>query len=246
MKHWKKYAGVLAAALMVWLTAMTVLAAEYRYLDTPADVRWTDTMGVGRWDRVSGANRYEVRLYEGEYLVKRVYVTRNQVDLKEYMSEGQLYFFSVRAVPDEGEKRVKDSEWASSEAVRAEGLGDTEGRWRNYVGGSKYQFADGTYASGGWQMIRGIWYYFNTEGYVQTGWQRLDGKWYYLEEDGAMATGWKELDGSWYYLNPDGSMATGWVEGAPGQWYYLDESGRMLTNTVVDGCQLDASGLWME
>ena len=27
MKHWKKYAGVLAAALMVWLTAMTVLAA---------------------------------------------------------------------------------------------------------------------------------------------------------------------------------------------------------------------------
>lgn len=54
------------------------------------------------------------------------------------------------------------------------------------------------------------------------------------------------MDGVWYYLNPDGSMAVGWIMDSPGQWYYLNSDGSMAADTVIDGCRLDPSGLWVE
>ena len=47
-------------------------------------------------------------------------------------------------------------------------------------------------------------------------------------------------------LREDGSMATGWVEDQPGKWYYLNPDGSMAAGTVVDGCRLDESGLWIK
>ena len=41
-------------------------------------------------------------------------------------------------------------------------------------------------------------------------------------------------------------MATGWVEDQPGKWYYLNPDGSMAAGTVVDGCRLDESGLWIK
>ena len=61
-----------------------------------------------------------------------------------------------------------------------------------------------------------------------------------------MKTGWVWDDGVWYYLNPDGSMAVGWIMDSPGQWYYLNSDGSMAADTVIDGCRLDPSGLWVE
>ena len=40
-------------------------------------------------------------------------------------------------------------------------------------------------------------------------------------------------------------MATGWVNDN-GTWYYLNGSGAMLSNTVVDGYKLGASGAWVK
>ena len=58
-----------------------------------------------------------------------------------------------------------------------------------------------------------------------------------------MQTGWLDLDGSRYYLTAgSGSMAVGWIEDKPGEWYYMGADGRMLTDTVVEGYQLDSTG----
>ena len=37
-------------------------------------------------------------------------------------------------------------------------------------------------------------------------------------------------------------MAVGWIEDKPGEWYYMGAEGRMLTDTVVEGYQLDSTG----
>lgn len=70
-----------------------------------------------------------------------------------------------------------------------------------------------------------------------------NGKWYFTDSDGIMKTSWLEQKGRWYYLNHDGSMATGWVEVKPGQWYYLYSDGCMARDTVIDGYQVDGSGM---
>ena len=78
-------------------------------------------------------------------------------------------------------------------------------------------------------------------------WQQAEnGDWTYAEDEGSHATGWQKIDGVWYYLNPDGSMAVGWIMDSPGQWYYLNSDGSMAADTVIDGCRLDPSGLWVE
>ena len=89
-------------------------------------------------------------------------------------------------------------------------------------------------------------YYFDENGTAATGWRQIDGIWYRMDPEGVMLTGWQKVDGVWYYLNPDGSMAVGWIMDSPGQWYYLNSDGSMAADTVIDGCRLDPSGLWVE
>ena len=39
-------------------------------------------------------------------------------------------------------------------------------------------------------------------------------------------------------------MKIGWMQANPSQWYYFQADGSMAVDTVVDGYQIDASGLW--
>lgn len=57
--------------------------------------------------------------------------------------------------------------------------------------------------------------------------------------------GWQNINGSWYYYKNDGTKSTGWLNDN-GIWYYLDKNGTMLHDTVVDGCVLSSSGLWIQ
>ena len=92
----------------------------------------------------------------------------------------------------------------------------------------------------------GKWVRYDKDGHMVKGHNYSNGSWYYFDGEGMMQTGWLELDGSRYYLESDGSMAVGWKQDKPGEWYYLGADGRMLTNTVVDGCQLDETGKWTQ
>ena len=169
-------------------------------------------------------------------------------DLSEYMTEDGTYDYEVRAVGKDRSdaKYRKSSEYTRSTDRILEDMGDSEGRWRLYADGKQYEQEDGSVVTDQWYKIGGQWYYFGADGYADTGWQQVSGSWYYLDDEGIMQTGWQDIAGTWYFLRADGSMATGWVEDQPGKWYHLNPDGSMAAGTVVDGCQLDESGLWTE
>ena len=79
------------------------------------------------------------------------------------------------------------------------------------------------------------------------GWSKLsDGTWNFYDATGTKVTGnWVNFAGIWYYLKTDGTMAVGWNQ-VLGKWYCFNQSGVMLSNTVINGYKLNASGAWVK
>lgn len=218
-------------------------------LDSPDDAGWSNLEKTkASWKKVEYATGYQLRLYRDGDFVRTIDATGTSKDLSEYMTKEALYTYEIRAVAKDSKdsKYMKSSEYVPSTDQLMDDLGDTEGRWRNYSAGKKYQMEDGSYVTNNWHRIVGKWYYFNGEGYAQTGWQFVGDKWYYMNADGEMLTGWQKVNEVWYYLNGDGSMVTGWCQTAPNQWYYLNPDGSMAANTIIDGKRLNESGLCVE
>ena len=56
--------------------------------------------------------------------------------------------------------------------------------------------------------------------------------------------GWVQEGDDWYYYT-NGTMNTNmWVSSTATRWYYVGEDGKMVTNTVVDGCQINEKGIY--
>lgn len=89
------------------------------------------------------------------------------------------------------------------------------------------------------------WSYVKDDGTNAIGWIKDNEKWYYLKPNGIMATGWVNDNNAWYYLNQSGDMQTGWINDN-GNWYYCNESGIMVSNTIVDGYELQSDGKWIK
>lgn len=243
-------------------------AVEQVYLGAPQHVWWeTDT--VGKWSSVSRAHEYQVKLYIADsvdrdeenwkdidldhedmaevecVLTKRT--SEQSCDFSNYMNDLHSYFFVVRATPRLSEQAyVSAGEWVASPDVdfrEKQVQGITEGKWRSYLEGSRYEDGDGNFLPGGWHLIRGSWYLLDGNGYRLDGWQEVDGSRYYLGESGQMAVGWFMWDGNWYYADKSGRMQTGWVMDQPGKYYYLNADGTMAHDTVVDGYRVGSDGL---
>lgn len=244
----KWMAAALLTGMMSTAAAGVAMAAEGGTLEAPEHAEWSsvDEM-TARWDKVEDATGYQLRLYYNEEYIQTVHVKSNKADLSEYMMREGWYSYDVRAVAENkrGVKYMESSEYVEAEPQKIENLGDTDGRWKNYVDGRMYEREEGTLVCGQWYRIRGQWYYFGADGYMVTGWKQLDGKWYYLDEDGVMQTGWLETDHGRYYLHKDGAMATGWLMTSPGQWYYFNQDGSMAKDTIVDGYALNGAGIWI-
>jgi hypothetical protein len=180
-------------------------AVEIVYLGTPAHVWWeTDT--TGKWSSVSKAHEYQVKLYiadgldrdednwrkvdfddEGMKEAECVMTKRTgetSCDFSAYMDALHTYFFVVRATPKVSEQAyVKAGSWVGSldaDYRAAQVIGYTDGKWRNYLEGSRYQLEDGSCLGAGWQHIEANWYLLDDQGYRLTGWQERDGNRYYL------------------------------------------------------------------
>ena len=76
-------------------------------------------------------------------------------------------------------------------------------------------------------------------------WKDYGNQWAYQFADGSWAYNWQQIDGTWYYFGGDGWMKTGWQQ-IDSAWYYFYGSGAMAADTTIDGCYLDANGVWQE
>lgn len=244
MKYCEKWIRTAVAAIALCV-AFAFQAMASVQLGTPETAYWDEAneSGIAHWTKVEKAKKYEIVLYEGESRVKRVYSSGTKIDLSEYFTGDGQYYFTVRAVPTDTQRKFSSGGVASSDELDVDWMGETGGRWRKYSTGTKYEKADKSFYTSEWAKIKGKWYYFNADGYMQTSWLKLGDLWYYLNADGEMQTGWVQVENVWYYLNADGVMQTGWVQSKPGFWYYLNSDGAMLSNTVVEGHQLNADGL---
>lgn len=217
------------------------------WLDSPEDAGWSISNRMKAvWKKVEYATGYQLRLYRDDSYLRTIDVTGVSKDLSEYMGKEGNYYYEIRAVgrTDNEAKYRKSSDYIVSSDHLLDDLGDTDGDWKNYAEGKKYVNENGETLTSQWQKIVGQWYYFDENGYMATGWKMVGNKWYYLGSDGKMVTGWKQIDGKWYFLDADGAMATGWRQTSPGVWYYLKQDGTMAVSTVVDGCTIDASGVY--
>ena len=124
-----------------------------------------------------------------------------------------------------------------------EDLGAMLTGWQLIDGGWYYLGTDGVMRSG-WQQIGGKWYYFKS-GVMQTGWVTIGKTWYRMDANGVLQTGWVKIGSAWYYMNGSGEMQTGW-EKIGSNWYYFYSSGKMATSTTIDGCRINANGVWVQ
>ncbi|NRY60668.1 stalk domain-containing protein [Clostridium beijerinckii] len=79
-------------------------------------------------------------------------------------------------------------------------------------------------------------------------WVKDNGKWYHKSASGVTQKGWLvDNDDKWYYLDKDtGVMQTGWIHDSDiDAWYYCYSNGERATNTTIDGCKIDSSGIYM-
>lgn len=224
---------------------------------------WTgDSNQKAVWSPVDYATAYQLKLYRGagEY-VTTLTLQGTSVDLSNYMTTGDNYYYEVRAMSKDSsdaifrksgayvvsENSLEDPERADTES-ETEGSSGSEAvqvgsRWRKTTDGWRYLDETGVEAAGGWRYIDGSWYYFNADGYMLTDWCELNGKWYYMGADGKMHTGWLELNGKKYYMDSTGVMAVGWYQMSPSVWYYFEKDGSMAADTEVDGYLLGSDGI---
>ena len=120
--------------------------------------------------------------------------------------------------------------------------------------------------TGQWTVVDGKWGFTDNSGLVyKNKWAAVHNPyanlaagqaafdWFFFDANGQMASGWVFDAGHWYYTNPvadgtQGRMLIGW-QLIDGKWYYLNPisdgtKGAMITNTWIDGCYLDANGVW--
>ncbi len=124
--------------------------------------------------------------------------------------------------------------------------GQTAMRW-------KLQYADGTFAAGGyvldeqgnpkkdsagnlieqplWELISGAWYAFGADGYAKSGlvFDPSQNGWFYVDINSGMKTGWQQIDGKWYYFNTTS-------DGSKGIMY--------VSRNTPDGYEVGADGVW--
>ncbi|MGL4452822.1 MAG: N-acetylmuramoyl-L-alanine amidase [Sarcina sp.] len=94
----------------------------------------------------------------------------------------------------------------------------------------------------GWQLINNEWYYMNSSGQMLKDWQFINNEWYYMNSSGQMLKDWQFINNQWYYMNSSGQMQTGW-QFINNEWYYMFEDGAMAKNTIIQGIEIDASGV---
>lgn len=229
-------------------------------LENPKNIYFEDQF-IAVWDEVDEADEYEVRIYEDGSKSKTVSVTKPEIDLSDYATDGSEVTFEVRAVPknEKQSKYLKASDWVSSnDSTTADYNNTAYGKFSGSDQNMTFNDTEGNQVSG-WQQINGNWYYFNPNNgnkAIVDRWEKIGEQWFLFNKYGIMQSGWVLSNGYWYFLNTShdgtfGKMLTGWIQTGPASpKYYLNQGenqhmpyGAMYANTTTpDGHHVDESG----
>ncbi len=218
---------------------------------------------TAHWSDAGDGDRYEVRLYRGNTLVKTVNTNRNEFDFYPYMTRAGEYSFRVRGLSSlDGQKspwtdRSEDNSISASSVYTGSGPGGSPspsepGGWQQDNRGWTYRQADGSLVRGRWIYVDNNWFHMADNAYMDTGWIYTDNNWFYLNPvsdgtRGAMKVGWQYVDNNWFYLNPisdgaRGAMRAGW-QYLNGNWYYLNPISDGTRGAMKTGYQ-KVGGVW--
>ncbi len=174
-------------------------------LEQPADIQFDeDDPYLATWEKVRHAHAYDVRIYRDGKKYKTITVTKPEIDIGKYATDGEDITFDVRAVPKNSteSKYLDPSKWTNCNDSVGSGSNSVYGNFTGDTDNYRFKSSDGSYASG-WQLINGEWYYFdpaNRNRGISSSWKEIQGKWYYFNQYCQMQTGWKKINGEWYYL----------------------------------------------
>ncbi len=174
--------------------------------------------------------------------------------------DGSVYRFDTNGVLQTNlwYSNGKNIYYYGSDGVRVSGF--------QKIGKKTYYFTKGGKLKKKFFTVDGKLYYSHKKkGYIfQSKWFTKNGSRYYADENGCLATGMtvigstlygfdssgqmysgglKKIGGKYYYFYKSGKAAVSKWKKINGNYYYFDKNGKMLRNTVIDGYQIDASGV---
>lgn len=181
------------------------------------EIYWDEDSHYAYWEEAEDAKSYELKLYRNNKLLnsKVITTTADGYDFSEYFTEKGDYMYKVRAVYNKTNK----GEWEESDEIEIT--------------------ADDIYKPGIGSPA------LNATNIKNGSWVKDNNGWMWLNADRTWAKdGWKKINNKDYFFNTNGYMVTGWVFNG-GNWYYCSLNGDKVVNTTIDGCKLDAKGVWV-
>ena len=198
----------------IYVTLPAVGDGEYE-LSIP-DLYWEEDSAYAYWEPAEDAKSYELKLYRNDKLLnsKSITTTEDGYDFSEYFTKDGDYKYKIRAVYNKNNK----GEWEESEEIDI----DADDIYKPTTGQPSTTVTN---------IKNGTWVNDN-KGWM---WLNADRTW--------AKNGWKRINNKDYYFNADGYMYTGWVF-TDGNWYHLSDNGDKDINKTINGCKVDANGVW--
>lgn len=260
----KPLLSIIFAAGMLTSAYASDYNVEQIKLETPKYIKWENETS-GAWSSVKKAKEYQIKLFladdfeqdeedwknsdikdNGLECILTDRVSEKTYDFSKYIESGHSYIFAVRATPKYNQQAyIENGDWVTSKLIdiTSEDIGITNGMWRNYIDGIKYESNNGEYLENGWYLINGSWYYFDSNGIRKKGFIEIKEKTYYLDENGKMKTGIFELDENTYFADQNGEIKSGWIMIEPGKYSYFYKNGVMAKNCIINGYKIDSDGI---
>lgn len=118
------------------------------------------------------------------------------------------------------------------------------GRWVKLTKGTRYRYANGTYAKNAWIKVSGKVYRIGTNGYRVSGWFTYNKKKYYADKNGIVYyQRWLTEKGERYYFCENGECAASiWLK-SNGKYYYFLKNGKMARSCLVGNYYVNKSGV---
>lgn len=114
------------------------------------------------------------------------------------------------------------------------------------IDGINYYFDDAAYLiSNQFFEYENNLYYAAENGQLANSWKMIANDWYFFEKDGRAANRWVAHYNDWYKIENGMMLCNQWIATSMGRWYYVGHNGAMVRNQSVDGCYLNAEGIYL-